>query len=255
MGTGERKRTRSPSYPAIDLEQAVDRARALLDRENRHWVPVNTALEAWGYSPASGLGLLILAALKKYGLLEEQGGGADRKVRLTDQAYEIVIDERDESPERAALLREAALRPRIHTELWNRYRSELPSDSTIRFELRKMEFSEEGSQKLITEWRRTFDYAGLGLDTGGTEPAAPEDEEFDTPAPARTAAQNAVVAPLIAQASGAGQPIQLPLSQDRWATLIAPFPLTQSEWEQMLAVLVAMKPALAAGDPTDPDSE
>jgi len=38
--------------------------------------------------------------------------------------------------------------------------------------------------------------------------------------------------------------IQLPLSTNSWATLSAEFPLTQSGWTQLLAVLNAMKPAL-----------
>lgn len=254
MSTGERKKTRSPSYPAIDLEQAVERARALLERENRHWVPVDTALEAWGYRPASGLGLLILAALKKYGLLEDQGTGTDRKVRLTDQAYEIVIDEREDSPERATLLREAALRPRIHAELWNRYSAKLPSDGTIRFELRRKGFSEDGSQKLIAEWRRTFDYAGLSIDSEESVPVSPEVkvEEAEATVPSPPSVPGAPLTSHVVQ-SGADQPVQLPLSQNRWATLIAPFPLVESEWEQMVAVLKAMKPALTTG--TTRDSE
>jgi hypothetical protein len=40
--------------------------------------------------------------------------------------------------------------------------------------------------------------------------------------------------------------VQLPLSADLWATLSAPFPLSESAWNQMVAILNAMKPALVA---------
>ena len=40
--------------------------------------------------------------------------------------------------------------------------------------------------------------------------------------------------------------VALPLSVHEWATLHAPFLLTESAWQQMRDVLKAMKPALAA---------
>lgn len=43
-----------------------------------------------------------------------------------------------------------------------------------------------------------------------------------------------------------GRAIQLPVSIDEWAVLQADFPLTEAKWNQMLAVLTAMKPALVA---------
>jgi len=38
--------------------------------------------------------------------------------------------------------------------------------------------------------------------------------------------------------------IQLPYSSCAWATLIASFPLDQASWDQMIAILQAMKPGL-----------
>ena len=43
--------------------------------------------------------------------------------------------------------------------------------------------------------------------------------------------------------------VQLPISASEWAALQAPFPLTEAKWEQMMAVLQAMKPALT--EPTN----
>lgn len=252
-----KRKGRSPSYPAIDLEQAVERARRLLERENRHLVPVDTALEAWGYSQASGAGMVVLAALKKFGLLEDQGSGLDRRVRLTDTAYEILIDEREESPKRCELLRQAALRPRIHSDLWNRYGRELPSDSTLRYELRKMGFTDDATNKLIAEWRRTFDFAGLSALESAS---APEQDEFESatgqPAGLTVASRSGLLtAPAIQQPAqtAAGQSVQLPLSQGKWAVLSAPFPISELEWAQMLGVLQAMKPALTTQASADED--
>ncbi len=42
--------------------------------------------------------------------------------------------------------------------------------------------------------------------------------------------------------------LQLPYSATEWATLQAAFPLSEAEWDRMLAILNAMKPALVAQD-------
>ena len=42
--------------------------------------------------------------------------------------------------------------------------------------------------------------------------------------------------------------VQLPFSATEWATLSARFPLTGLQWDQMLAVLNVMKPALVNAD-------
>lgn len=47
--------------------------------------------------------------------------------------------------------------------------------------------------------------------------------------------------------------VQLPLSIAEWATLQAAFPLSETAWNQMMAVLTAMKPALVA--PADPPEQ
>jgi len=245
MSDERKKKNRSPSYPAIDLEEAVERARRLYERENRHLVPVDTAIGAWGYSPGSGAGMVVIAAMKKFGLLEDSGSGADRRVRLTENAYQILIDEREESPERRELLRQAALQPRIHAELWNRYGAEQPSDSTLRYELRKMEYSDEAAQKLTAEWRRTFEYVNLG-----EESCVPQADQEASPAanPVFPTATTPATGQQRTQATQAGQSVQLPIAPGKYATLSGPFPVTEAEWRQMVAILEVMRVGLIRPD-------
>jgi len=47
--------------------------------------------------------------------------------------------------------------------------------------------------------------------------------------------------------------LQLPYSATAWATLQATFPLSEAEWDRMLAVLTAMKSALVVQDAGDDD--
>ncbi len=53
----QKKRGRSPSYPGIDLEQAIQKAEVIRRHEGRSWSPVNAILGHWGYKEKSGAGL------------------------------------------------------------------------------------------------------------------------------------------------------------------------------------------------------
>ena len=57
-----------------------------------------------------------VAALHQYGLLEYWRGS--RSVALSDLAISIITNPDQASPERAAAVKGAALKPRIFAELW-----------------------------------------------------------------------------------------------------------------------------------------
>lgn len=180
-GTGS-KRVRSPSYPAIDLEAAINRAQQLYEKEKWHDVPVDVVLRHWGYSPGSGAGLVQVAALKKYGLLEDQGSGADRKAKLTALAKDILIFDDDDV--RMNAVREAASRPTLYQEILDKYGDGLPSDATIRAYLIKDKgFNDNSVSDLIVVMRSTFELAKLpgGDILNPSEPAMKQTIEKDIP--------------------------------------------------------------------------
>lgn len=153
---------RSPSYPGIDLAQALDKARVVFQHESRNSAPVSAILTHWGFKATSGPGTVALAALKKFGLMEDQGNGPNRTAKLTDLAFRILLDEREESPERAAAIREAALKPGIHADLWTKYAGDIPSDATLRHHLRvDRKFTGSGADEFIRQFRSTIDFAKL----------------------------------------------------------------------------------------------
>jgi hypothetical protein len=247
-----KKTHRSPSYPAIDLETALQRARVLLDKEGRTSAPLAAVAQHWSYTPKSSAVLLTVAALKKYGLVEESGSGPTREFRLSQLALKILMDERPDSTERVNAIREAALKPAIHSELWQKYEGSIPSDATLRHYLRlDRKFAESAVGEFIAEFRRTIDFAGL------TESDTLSESESDI----QTQRSEAMTAPIpIAggrQQQGAQtmRGVQLPLSATKWATLQAPFPLSEAAWKQMMDVLNAMKPALTESGKRQPDEE
>ena len=154
------KKGRSPSYPAIDLKEALKLARTLYGQEKQHAAPVLAILGHWNYSPKSSGGRLAFAALKKFGLLDHEGRGDQRKGRLTDLAVRIIIDERPDSEDKARLIREAAEKPPIHAEMLKNYSDALPSDVNVRFWLRSdKSFTDKGAKDFLKQFKATFAFA------------------------------------------------------------------------------------------------
>jgi hypothetical protein len=155
-------RLRSPNYPAIKLEEALALAKKFYDFEKRNSANYEIALKHWGFKAGSGLGGVVLAALKAFGLIAYSGSGQDKKVQLTDLALRILLDTRQESPDRDEAIKQAALMPTLHSLLWNKYRTDLPSDENLRHELIfTLKFNERVVNDFIGEYKSTINYAKL----------------------------------------------------------------------------------------------
>lgn len=234
---GTKKRQRSPAHPGIDLETAIDRARALYSHERRNAAHVDTILNHWGYKPKSGAGLVVLAALKYYGLLVDEGSGDTRSASLSDRAFQILLDEDQHSSERLRAIRDAALAPKIHRELWERYQGTLPSDHNLRRHLLiERRFTESAADDFIPQFKNTVAFAKLqDADTVSTDAEDPEPEHRD----------------MTTSITGVGETpretgervVQIPLTATASATLRLPSKLSDDEWDRMLAHLKLMKPA------------
>lgn len=120
------------AYPFVNLETAITRAQEFFDKEQRNAANWNVAVKHWGFVEGSSNGASTLAALTSFGLLQDDGIGEKRKVRLTQSALRILLDKRPDSKERAELIKQAALAPKIHQQLWDKWGNDLPSDVTLR---------------------------------------------------------------------------------------------------------------------------
>jgi hypothetical protein len=158
--TSRKRKGRSPRYPGIDLETAVERARKLWAEEAHYTTNVQVALGHWGYAPKSGGGAVAIAALKAFGLLDDTGAGDARKVHLTELAQDILLSEAPGRRQEA--IQDAALRPPAHADLWSRYGAQLPSDQSVQLYLmRERGFTPGGAAELVSEFKRTISFAGL----------------------------------------------------------------------------------------------
>jgi hypothetical protein len=158
-----KKRLRSPAYPYFNLETAIARARAFHQREGRNASPLAVAGTHWGYEAKSSAAAQAAAALMSFGLMHDEGTGDKRKVRLTQDGLKILLDNRPDSRERDELIKKAALSPKIHKQIWDKWGGGI-SDDNLRHALLfdwEVPFNENSVDSFIREYRDTVRFAKL----------------------------------------------------------------------------------------------
>lgn len=230
------KKHRSPAYPSISLKDAIERARIFFKKEGKHEAILETAAVHWGYSPTSSSKLSTAAALKSFGLLQEKGGGM---VQLTPLGLAIVQDERLISPERDAAIKQAALLPKIISELWGKYGVELPSHDTLTHYLKvDRGFNPKSVNDVIRVYKETVSYAGLGVRSNddGTVAVESSEEKDMNQVQSGTATENSARPPVLPDVSGE-EIANIRVSRDCTIRLIATGPYSKKSIEALLAQL------------------
>jgi hypothetical protein len=158
-------KTRSPSSPSFGLEEAIQRTGDAYNNMHDHFVGLDALAELWDTNLKSSAFQQAISTLKQFGLLEDTGRGADRQIKITELAKDILV--RDEnSSERTSFIKTAALTPAIHAELWQKYGGNLPvSDSAIRVYLLRertgTKFNKDHVDSFIGQFRATIAFANL----------------------------------------------------------------------------------------------
>ena len=245
-------RTRSPNYPSLDLGTVASKLPGVFKAINRHPAGVETVTTALGYKHTSSSGLLALAAVRAYGVLEKVKGGAGSMVRLSALGLDIAVDYQSDSPEHANALKKAALMPPIHRDLWARYGNALPSDDEIRRVLvRELKFNDNAAGPLIAEYKATIAFAKLTADDKIAEDDGRSDDDEsgegqsvdavveNPPQSVREKPQQFSVAPI---GSTRKLPITLPSLQV--AVLDVPFPMSEDDFKALSDSLAMFKNAL-----------
>ncbi len=165
------KRHRSPAYPALKISDAVKRINQFYDAETINAAPVKVAVTHWGYGEKSSGGLTVIASLKAYGLLNDEGTGANRMVSLTPDALNYVYDTRDDPSDRNKILSKAALRPKILRELFDKYPNSQVSDGSLDFYLKQQGYNPNAVSDIIKVYRDALNYVD-----GSAETIADENE-------------------------------------------------------------------------------
>lgn len=184
--TDKQPRFRSPPYPYIGLGRSILRAEQLYNAVRHHAAAMPTVAKAWETGAKSSATLQTVGALIQYGLLEDEGAGEARRVKLTPLALKIVMDKRPNSADREAAEKQAALTPRIFAELYDQYGTGEGIDDTLlihaltaeRVQANKAPFSDQSAADVLRVYRDSILYSGLSdSKEQPDESPAPADQE------------------------------------------------------------------------------
>lgn len=238
----KKSKHRSPNYPAIGLEKALERANTVKAEAGKNAMPVSVAHDLWGYK--KGAGDQQVAALKAFGLVETTGEGDKRQIRLTEAAWRMLGD----APNRPELLKDAALKPDIHRVVWQHFKGDLPkSDAIIKdWLVWEKNFNQSFVDGFIAQFRATIAYAKLSLSD-----RVAQDQEVKTDSGGKPPMHTAFSAPKGENPPPPKPPVgqrlfPLYLSSEQEAALYVPSLMKQSEYnllkqqiDNSLAVLQA----------------
>lgn len=227
-------RKKSPRAPSSALDEALERALRLYEKERRHAVPVELAAQAMGYKGAkNGAALTTLATLRYYGLLDRPEEGM---LRVSADVEHYKFNPSDEA--RTALKIKWLRAPVVFSDLLSIYENSLPSDDTLRYDLIKRGFSPETAADCAVIFRRSVEWADYFAQASRATNSPPDNEE-ETPLDALspedrppTATQTIATAP--PQHSDVDR-IPIRLEGGRKAWLEVPIPLYEKDKIRMKA--------------------
>ena len=146
----ETTRTRSPNYPAIPLEEAINRARTIYEQEHTHVTAPDVVAKAMDYGGLNGTSRTMISALKKFGLLQAEGNG----LKISDDAVDIFELPKSDTMAQEARKR-AAFKPTLFAEFRETYGEQLPSDLSLRHTLIKRGFNPRTAGEVIQIYKDT----------------------------------------------------------------------------------------------------
>jgi len=174
-----RPKDRSPSFPFIPLQTAVERLTAFEKYFGRHAAPAEKAGLAWEMKAKSSQGDQTLAALRSFGLIAYEGMGVNRRVVLTDDGRTYLRAQQEAVKKQ--ILKACALRPRLTRKFWASWGADRPPEAVAMDELTlKNGFSDAGAENFLRVYDATISYAGLSnSDILPTETEEEEEVEAD----------------------------------------------------------------------------
>jgi hypothetical protein len=152
------QRDRSPAYPVIALETAIEKLAEFDAHFKRTAARPEKVGEAWAIK-TKAYADRIAAALRYFGLLEYQGAGKDRSVIVSEIGRKYLRTHQDE-PKRE-IVKVAALRPKQIAKHWSDWGADRPADAACLDVLMEEGFSDGGAPDFLKVYDATITYAKL----------------------------------------------------------------------------------------------
>ena len=236
---------RSPNYPTVDLETALELLQKLYDQVHRGEFTASDAADAWGYKSASGPLRSKLAALKQYGLIEgnRRGKHAENPC-ISRRGLTLVLQDQTTS-EYQAELKKAALEPPLFEETYNSLSA--PADGALRHHLiAEKKFTDGGAQRFIEVYRSTIQLANLNKDDELTRLEEDDSNEYEE-------SETKGINPETVSVGSRKAMLAIPLStKGEYAKLLPG--MTSAEWKRIVTLFQAYRDTLVQDETESPDS-
>lgn len=176
------RRQRSPAFPYISLEVALERAGKIYSQVRDHALPRDGMAKAYGKPITSSGTIQTFATLLQYELLESLTTTTGRKLRVSPLAQSILNPHAPEAKVKEGR-KIAALKPPIFAELWEKYKDTKGlNDSLVLYYLTKERgegsegvFTDSAARDVLRIYRATVDFAEVS--EGSRQKSIPASEE------------------------------------------------------------------------------
>ncbi|MCY3945521.1 MAG: hypothetical protein OXF44_04460 [Anaerolineaceae bacterium] len=238
---------RSPQYPFVDLETALDLLRKLYQKVGRGEFLPTDAATAWGYNSVSGPTRSKITTLRQFGLIEGKTRGKDA-VNPKLSLRGLTLARRNPTvpdKEYMSVLKEAALTPPAFREI-----HDMPDATDEVLQNRLVvdrEFTEEGAKRCIEGYRATIQFAKLDDDEfiSGQQPDNPSEmDEIQSTHPVSSIAPDGKHPGMMK--------IMLSAEDDDYAWVKRK--MTSDEWKLRIKLFKAYRRAIVRDENKFPDS-
>lgn len=225
-------------YPSISLGDAIERVEKIYRHEGRNAMSSDVAAQHLGYSGLNGASLSVLAAMKKYGLLE---GRAD-DIRVSDDAVIIISDRGlEDQAERADALTRALIADPVFKELHDRFGNRTTEINVSSF-LQKKGFNPTAAKSAAKYYLESVTF--VDDEIGDYTISNIEEEEPSSMQPKSLGAPDIPHAQYAQHTVLDGNYNEAPLvisGVSNWPIIRIPKKFTAKNWDDMIAILNVMK--------------
>jgi hypothetical protein len=221
------KRERSPGFPCIPLKAAIDRLTSYSEKFGRHSTPIAKVSSVWNMAPKGSQSIQTIAALKYYGLINDEGLGDKRQIQISNDGQVYLRARQDEIKKK--LLQKFALNPKEINKYWLKWGDDRPHnevclDTLTLGEETEVKYNDRGAHLFLKVYDETIEFAELSkydkiesVESGLEE----QEEEFIEREPDN----------MTATAFKSNQTIAQPQS------VVKNVPVYQSEWDESALIL------------------
>jgi hypothetical protein len=219
----------------------VERLAKVYEKEGSRPMSSDVAVQHMGYSSRNGASLTVLAALKKYGLVE----GRAEDLRVSRAGIVILSDQgAEDQTERAAALREALVSDALFRELDERFSGRTTEINVISY-LQKRGFNPAAARSAAKSYIESaaFVEREVGAYNSSSsveteEPTMQQRAQSIEPTPSSRSSQPIAVASDFREA-----PIVIS-DVSQWPIIRLPKTFSAKNWDDMILILTAMKAGL-----------